>query len=330
MIPFSVLDLSPIMQGNTPADALRLTLDLARHAERWGYNRFWLAEHHNTLGIACAATAVVISYVAGGTSRIRVGAGGVMLPNHPPLVVAEQFGTLASLYPGRIDLGLGRAPGTDKATTQALRRYNDSAHHFADDVAELRGYFQPPQPGQAVRAVPGAGLEVPMWILGTSLFSAQLAARLGLPYAFATHYAPGQMTEALAVYRNEFQPSSQLGKPYVMLGFNVYAAEEDAEAERLFTTLQQQFINQRRNADAPFPSPIDNIDAFWSQDEKKVAEQAFCCSAVGAPDTVRSQIEEFLELGHPDELLITSQIHDHSARLRSFEIAASILRRLGA
>ncbi|WP_375754858.1 LLM class flavin-dependent oxidoreductase [Corallococcus exercitus] len=330
MIPFSILDLSPIMQGTTPADAFRRTLDLAQHAERWGYNRFWLAEHHNTLGIACAATSIVIAYVAGSTSRIRVGAGGVMLPNHSPLVVAEQFGTLASLHPGRIDLGLGRAPGTDKVTAQALRHYVEGANNFSADVAELHAYFQPPQPSQAVRAVPGAGMEVPLWILGTSLFSAQLAAKLGLPYAFASHFAPGQMSDALDTYRNEFQPSPQLGKPYVMLGLNVYAADEDTEGARLFTTLQQHFTYRRRKADAPFPPPADNLDAFWTTEEREVAEQAFCCSAVGAPDTVRQHIEEFIELGQPDELLLTSQIYDHAARLHSFEIAAGILTRLNA
>lgn len=330
MLPFSILDLSPIMQGTTAADAFRRTLELARHAEQWGYHRFWLAEHHNTLGIACAATSVVMAYVAGGTSRIRVGAGGVMLPNHAPLVVAEQFGTLASLYPGRIDLGLGRAPGTDKATAQALRHYFERSNHFSDDVAELHSYFQPPLPHQEVRAVPGAGLEVPLWILGTSLFSAQLAAKLGLPYAFASHFAPGQMCDALDAYRNAFQPSPRVPKPYVMLGMNVCAAEEDAEGERLFTTLQQQFTNRRRKADAPFPPPTDDIDAFWSTDEREVAEQALCCSAVGAPDTVRQQFEEFISIGHPDELLLTSQIYEPARRLRSFEIAAQVLSHLPA
>ena len=255
MVPLSVLDLAPIVEGGDAADAFRRSLDLARHAERWGYRRYWLAEHHGMPGIASAATAVVIGHVAAGTSTIRVGAGGIMLPNHAPLVIAEQFGTLASLFPGRIDLGLGRAPGSDQLTTRALRRNPLAADTFPDDVVELMGYFRPPHPRQLVRAVPGAGLDVPIWILGSSLFGAQLAAELGLPYAFASHFAPAALTEALEVYRARFKPSAQLERPYVMLGVNVFAAETDDEGRRLFTSLQQAFVNLRRGHPGPLPPP---------------------------------------------------------------------------
>lgn len=330
MIPFSVLDLAPVCEGSDAAQSFRNTLDLARHAERLGYRRYWLAEHHNMPGIASAATAVLIGYVAGGTSTIRVGSGGVMLPNHAPLQVAEQFGTLASLYPGRIDLGLGRAPGTDQPTARALRRYFDSAEAFPNDVVELLGYFEPAQPGQAVRAVPGAGIDVPLWLLGSSLFGARLAATLGLPYAFASHFAPDAMTQALDVYRREFRPSPRLQRPYAMLALNVVAAESDAEARRLFTTLQQSFVNLRRGKLGHVPPPIDDIEAYWTPQEKFGVEQALACSVVGSAETVERGIADFIARHRPDELMLTANIFDHAARLRSFDIAAAARERLAA
>jgi luciferase family oxidoreductase group 1 len=327
MIPLSVLDLAPIIQGATAADAFRNTLDLAQHVERWGYHRFWLAEHHNMPGIASAATAVVIGHVAGGTQRIRVGSGGIMLPNHAPLMVAEQFGTLASLYPGRIDLGLGRAPGTDQRTSRALRRdMLGTAEAFPQDVLELQFYFREAEPNQPVRAVPGAGLNVPIWLLGSSLFSAELAARLGLPFAFASHFAPDLMMDALRVYRGGFQPSAQLSKPYAMLGLNVFAAETDAEARRLMTSVQQQFISLRRGRPGPLQPPIDTIEALWSPLEQLGIESALACSVVGSPETVRRGVEAFIERTGADELITTAQIYDHAARLRSFELLASVTR----
>lgn len=328
MIPFSVLDLAPVCEGSDAAQSFRNTLDLARHAEALGYRRYWLAEHHNMPGIASAATAVLIGYVAGGTSAIRVGSGGVMLPNHAPLQVAEQFGTLASLYPGRIDLGLGRAPGTDQATARALRRYFDSAEAFPNDVAELLGYFQPARPDQPVRAVPGAGLDVPVWLLGSSLFSARLAAALGLPFAFASHFAPDAMTQALDLYRREFRPSAHLARPYAMLALNVAAAGTDGEARRLFTTLQQSFVNLRRGRPGLVPPPIDDIEAYWSPTEKFGVEQALACSVVGGPATVERGIAEFVDRFRPDELMLTANLYDHAARKRSFEIAAQASDRL--
>jgi luciferase family oxidoreductase group 1 len=324
LIPFSVLDLAPVCVGSDATQSFRNTLDLARHAERLGYRRYWLAEHHNMPGIASAATAVLIGYVAGGTSSIRVGSGGVMLPNHAPLQVAEQFGTLASLYPGRIDLGLGRAPGTDQATARALRRYFDSAEAFPNDVIELLGYFEPAQPDQAVRAVPGAGIDVPVWLLGSSLFSARLAATLGLPFAFASHFAPDAMTQALDLYRREFRASKRLREPYAMLALNLVAAETNAEARRLFTTQQQAFVNLRRGKPGLVPPPIDDIEAYWSPIEKAGVEQALACAVVGDAATVRQGIAEFIARHRPDELMLTANIFDHVARLRSFEIAASL------
>jgi luciferase family oxidoreductase group 1 len=323
-IPFSVLDLSPIRVGGDAALAFKETLDLAQHAERWGYRRFWLAEHHNMPGIASAATSIVIGHVAGGTSSIRVGSGGVMLPNHSPLVIAEQFGTLASLYPGRIDLGLGRAPGTDQRTARALRRDPSSAESFPQDVIELQSYFRPVEPGQAVRAVPGAGLNVPMWLLGSSLFSAQLAALLGLPFAFASHFAPAAMMAAIDLYRTKFQPSEALARPYVMLGLNVFAAETDAEARRHFSSLQKQFIDLRRGEPGPLQPPIDDIDTRLSPFERESIEEALACTVIGSPETVREGIARFIERTNPDELMVTAQIYDHAARLRSFEIAAEV------
>ena len=324
MIPFSVLDLAPVCEGSDVAQSFRNTLDLARHAERLGYHRYWLAEHHNMPGIASAATAVLIGYVAGGTATIRVGAGGVMLPNHAPLQVAEQFGTLASLYPGRIDLGLGRAPGTDQPTARALRRYFDSAETFPNDVVELLRYFEPAAPGQPVRAVPGAGVEVPVWLLGSSLFSARLAAALGLPFAFASHFAPDAMSDALDIYRREFRASVRLDKPHAMLALNVVAAGTNDEARRLFTTLQQTFVNLRRGKFGLVPAPIDDIEVFWTEQEKAGVERALGCAVVGDPDTVRNGIHDFIARHRPDELMLTANIFEHAARRRSFEIAASV------
>jgi luciferase family oxidoreductase group 1 len=325
VIPLSVLDLAPITQGSDAGGALRNTLDLARHAERWGYHRFWLAEHHNMPGIASAATAVVIAHVAGGTSAIRVGAGGIMLPNHAPLVVAEQFGTLEALFPGRIDLGLGRAPGTDPLTARALRRTLASdVDGFPRDVVELMSYFRDPQP--PVRAIPGAGLGVPIWILGSSLFGAQLAAALGLPFAFASHFAPAQMMDAISVYRSTFQPSPERAAPHVMLGINVIAAATDGEARRLLTSLQQAFVALRRGRPAPLPPPIDRFDDGIEPFERAQLDELLSCSAVGAPDTVRESMLRFVERTGADELIVAAQIFDHAARLRSYEITASAWR----
>jgi luciferase family oxidoreductase group 1 len=321
MIPFSILDLAPITEGSDATAAFRNSLDLARWGERLGYRRYWLAEHHNMPGIASAATAVLIGHVADGTSTIRVGAGGVMLPNHSPLQVAEQFGTLEALHPGRIDLGLGRAPGTDQATLRALRRYADAAETFPDDVLELLHYFEPAQPGQAVRAVPGAGLEVPVWLLGSSLFSARLAAALGLPFAFASHFAPDAMDTALEIYRRDFRPSRRLAQPYAMLGLNVVAADTDAEARRLFTTQQQSFINLRRGRPGLVPPPIDDIEAYWTPVEKLGVERALACAVVGGPDTVRRGLADFIARHRPDELMLTANIYEHELRRRSFELA---------
>jgi luciferase family oxidoreductase group 1 len=325
VIPFSILDLAPIPRGATAGVALANTLALAQHAEALGYRRYWLAEHHNMPGIASAATSIVIGHVAGGTRAIRVGSGGVMLPNHSPLVVAEQFGTLASLYPGRIDLGLGRAPGTDMLTARALRRDAvDSADQFPQDVMELQAYFATAQPGQRLRAIPGEGLDVPLWLLGSSLFSAQLAAMLGLPFAFASHFAPDLMREALDIYRSRFEPSRQLERPYAMLAANVIAADTDAEAQRQFTSQQQSFVNLRRGTPGQVPPPIDDIDAFWSPAERAMVERSLAVSFVGAPDTVRRGLAAFIEDMRPDELMITAHLHDQPARLRSIELVAGI------
>ncbi|MET0288883.1 MAG: LLM class flavin-dependent oxidoreductase [Pseudoxanthomonas sp.] len=325
-IPYSVLDLSPVCEGSTPADAFRNSLDLARHAEAQGYTRYWLAEHHNMPGIASAATSVLIGHIAGGTSNIRVGSGGIMLPNHAPLQVAEQFGTLASLYPGRIDLGLGRAPGTDQPTARALRRYFDSADQFPADVTELLRYFNPAQPGQLVQAVPGGGLEVPVWLLGSSLFSAQLAASMGLPFAFASHFAPDAMDQALALYHRDFRASARLQNPYAILGVNVIAAETDEEAKRLFTTAQQSFVNLRRSKPGLIPAPIDDIEAYWQPHEKVGVERALACSVVGGPETVKRGLAEFIDRHRPDELIIAANIYDHAARKQSYTLAAEALR----
>jgi luciferase family oxidoreductase group 1 len=321
-VTLSVLDLAPIPEGSDAAEALRRSLDLAQHAERWGYRRFWLAEHHSMPGIASAATSLVIAHIAGGTSTIRVGAGGIMLPNHSPLVIAEQFGTLASLFPGRIDLGLGRAPGSDQLTVRALRRHPSAADSFPHDVAELMHYFQPAQPGQAVQAVPGAGLEVPIWILGSSLYGAQLAAAMGLPFAFASHFAPGLMDQALELYRSGFRPSEQLERPYVMLGVNVFAADHKEEAQTLFTSLQQAFISLRLGRPGKLPPPEPGYAERLGPLERSILEQTLSTAIVGTPETVRRGLEAFAERTGADELMLTSQIFDHSARLRSFEIVA--------
>lgn len=326
MIPFSVLDLSPIPEGFSAADALANTLDLARHAEDWGYRRFWLAEHHNSPGIASAATSVLIGHVAGGTKTIRVGAGGVMLPNHAPLVIAEQFGTLATLYPDRIDLGLGRAPGTDMATARALRRGLDQHDGFPNDVVELLSYFEDePEEGARVRAIPGVGTHVPIWILGSSLYGAQLAAHLGLPYAFASHFAPGALEQATEIYRRTFRPSQWLEKPYFMLAANVFAAPTDEEGRYLRTTMQLGFARLRTGMPGQLPRPVEDLDAHISPEIRPMVDEALRISAVGSPDSVRAKLDEFIARYEPDELILTGQIHDHAARLRSFEIAADVL-----
>jgi luciferase family oxidoreductase group 1 len=325
MVPFSVLDLSNIVQGGTVADALHRSRELARHAEQLGYRRFWLAEHHNMPGIASAATAVVIAHVAAGTSTIRVGSGGIMLPNHAPLVIAEQFGTLAALFPGRIDLGLGRAPGTDQPTARALRRgARDVSDDFPQDVAELQAYFQPVVPGQVVQAVPGGGLDVPVWLLGSSLFGAQLAAVMGLPFAFASHFAPDNLEQALALYRQGFQPSAALAKPHAMAAIGVVAADTDAAAARLATSLQQSFVLLRRGTPAQLPPPVDSMDGLWTPLEQAGVEHAFREAVIGSPATVKRGLAAFLRRTGVDELMVTAAIHDHTARLRSFELVAQI------
>jgi luciferase family oxidoreductase group 1 len=324
MAALSILDLAFVPEGATPADALHRTLELAQHAERLGYVRFWLAEHHNMVGVASAATAIVIGYVAGGTRTIRVGAGGIMLPNHAPLVVAEQFGTLASLYPNRIDLGLGRAPGTDLATLRALRRGPSSAEHFYEDVLELQAYFAPLRPGQAIQAVPGAGLEVPLWILGSSLYGAQLAAALGLPYAFASHFAPGDLDAALATYREHFRPSAQLRDPYVMVGANAALADTEAEARRIFTTAQQGFTNLLRGGRGRLQPPIDDIERYWTPAEKAHVSRMLECSLVGSQASVREQLAALVARTAADEVIVSGAIYDQTARLRSYELLASL------
>ncbi len=325
--PLSVLDLAPIVEGSTPGEALRNSLELAQHVERLGYNRFWLAEHHNAVGIASAATAVVIAHVGAGTSTIRIGAGGIMLPNHAPLLIAEQFGTLEALYPGRIDLGLGRAPGTDRLTVLALRRDHTSADTFPQDVLELKRYLDDAQPGQAVRATPGAGSHVPLWILGSSLYGAQLAAMLGLPYAFASHFAPEALLPALEAYRSTFQPSEQLQQPYTMVGANAIVADTDETARRLFTSAQQSFTNIQRGARGRLPAPIDDIESYWSPMEKERASAMLRRSFVGSPETVRVGLDAFVAETGADELIVAASIHDHASRLRSYELLSEAAAR---
>jgi luciferase family oxidoreductase group 1 len=326
MIPLSVLDLAPITQGGSASEALRNSVDLAQHAERLGYRRVWLAEHHGMPGIASAATSVVIAHVAGGTRTIRVGAGGIMLPNHSPLMVAEQFGTLDALFPGRIDLGLGRAPGTDQLTARALRRNLASdPEAFPQDVIELMNYFRDP-PGQRVRAIPGAGANVPIWILGSSLFGAEVAAALGLPFAFASHFAPAQMMQAMEVYRSLFRPSSQLDKPYVMLGFNVFAADSDEEARLIASSSQQAFVNLRSGRPSPLPPPVPGYEESLEPHERASLSQVLSCSAIGTRETVRKRLREFVARTGADELIISAMIFDHRARVRSYEIAMEAMR----
>jgi luciferase family oxidoreductase group 1 len=329
MVPLSVLDLSPITEGSDAGQALRNSLDLARHVEALGYRRFWMAEHHNLPGIASAATAVALAHVAGGTSTIRIGAGGIMLPNHAPLVIAEQFGTLAALHPGRVELGLGRAPGSDQITNRAIRRnLLADIDQFPQDVVELMGYFQPAEPGQAVQAIPGAGLEVPIWILGSSLYGAQVAAYLGLPFAFASHFAPAMMMQALAIYRERFRPSAQLSLPHVMLGAVVVAAESDHEARFLFSSLQQSTLNNRTGRRGRVPPPVEDFDTRLDPYARAILDEAQACAIVGGPDTVRRGLDDFIRRTGADELMVTASIFDHNKRKRSFEIVAQLHREM--
>ncbi|RZL64136.1 MAG: LLM class flavin-dependent oxidoreductase [Variovorax sp.] len=324
MVPLSILDLSPICEGSDASQSFRNSLALAQHGERFGYSRYWLAEHHGMPGIASAATSTLLAYIGAGTSSIRIGAGGVMLPNHSPLVIAEQYGTLASLYPGRIDLGLGRAPGSDQRTAQALRRdLQSDADQFPQDVIELMDFLSK-EPRQAVRAVPGMGTEVPIWILGSSTFGAQLAAHLGLPYAFASHFAPQQLMQAIDIYRRTFKPSTQLKKPYVMLGFNVFAADTDEEAEFRASSWQQAFVNLRSGRPGRLPPPVQNYRSTVGPAENALLDSVLSCSAVGAVDTVRAGMQAFIERTGADELMVTSQVFDHAARLRSYELLAGL------
>lgn len=328
MTTYSVLDLSPIIEGGSPADSLRNTLELAQHAEGLGYRRFWLAEHHNIPGIASAATSVVIGYVAAGTSTIRVGSGGVMLPNHSPLVIAEQFGTLATLYPDRIDLGLGRAPGTDMATARALRRGMAQVDTFPQDVVELIGYLGDAAPDARVRAIPGQGTKVPVWILGSSLYGAQLAAHLGLPYAFASHFAPLALEQAAALYRDRFQPSAFLQDPYFMLAVNVFAADDEKTATYLKTSAQQSIVRLRSGNPGPLPRPVADISAHLDAAAIAMVDEALSCSVMGTPDMVAKGIEGLIAKYTPDEIIFNAAIHDHAARMRSFEIAAGAMQTL--
>ena len=331
MTPLSVLDLSPIVAGSDAATALRHSLDLAQHAEAWGYRRYWVAEHHNMDGVASSATAVLVGHIASGTRSIRVGSGGVMLPNHAPLVVAEQFGTLATLHPGRIDLGLGRAPGTDRLTMQALRRHLavESEDDFPRDVAELIGYLSEARPGAPaapVRAIPGTGTQGHVWLLGSSLYSAQLAAHMGLPFAFASHFAPDMLFDALDIYRARYRPSIQWPEPHAMVGVNVVCADSDDEAARLFTSLQQRFLGMHRGQRGPLPRPVSpaEMDVMWTPHEKAGVQRMLAASAVGAPDAVRTQLHALIERTRADELIVACAVHEHAARLRSYELLAGL------
>jgi len=325
MIPLSVLDLSPIIQGGDAGMALRNSLDLARHIEALGFVRYWMAEHHNLPGIASSATAVALAHIAAGTSTIRLGAGGIMLPNHAPLLIAEQFGTLAALHPGRIDLGLGRAPGSDGITARAMRRtLQNSGDDFPNDVVELMGYFQPAEPGQAVVAIPGAGLDVPIWILGSSTYGAQLAAMLGLPFGFASHFAPAMMMDAIAIYRQRFRPSAQRATPHVMLGVNIIAAETDEEARYLFTSIQQSFVNIRSGRPSPLPPPSEGYGERLDRYARRMLDDALSCAIVGSRDTVRHGMDAFIARTGADELMVTANIYDHERRKNSFRLVAEI------
>jgi luciferase family oxidoreductase group 1 len=328
-IKYSVLDLAPILEGGTATDAFKNTLDLAQHAEKWGFNRYWLAEHHNMPGIASSATSVVIGHVAAGTSSIRVGSGGIMLPNHAPLVIAEQFGTLESLFPGRIDLGLGRAPGTDQLTAYALRRERRSdGQDFPEQLDELRAYFNPKLDSQyrSVRAIPGEGLNIPIWLLGSSGYSAQLAGQLGLPFSFASHFSPENTLGALKLYRKNFEPSDVLQEPYAMVGVNVIAADTDEEAEFLATSMQQQFLNLFRNNPSPLLPPVKNLEGQLSEYEKMLLDSRIGSSIVGSPETIKTKLQEFLDETQADEMIINAQIFDHQARLKSFEIVSEVFK----
>ncbi len=330
MVPLSVLDLSPIVEGGDAGQSLRNSLDLALHVEALGYRRYWMAEHHNLPGIASAATAVALAHVAAGTSHIKIGAGGIMLPNHAPLVIAEQFGTLAALHPGRVELGLGRAPGSDQVTAHAMRRnLNADVDQFPQDVVELMAYFRPAEPGQAVQAVPGAGLDVPLWILGSSTFGAQLAAILGLPFAFASHFAPRMMMHALMLYRERFNPSPQLAAPNVMLGVTVVAAETDEEARFLFSSLQQSTLNNRIGRPGRVPPPVADFDARLDPRARAILADSQACAIVGGPETVRQGLEDFAARTGADELMVTANIFDHAKRKRSFEIVAQVHGAMG-
>ncbi|QYJ01295.1 LLM class flavin-dependent oxidoreductase [Thalassovita mediterranea] len=331
MIPFSVLDLAPIVEGSNPQDALARARRLATHADRLGYNRYWLAEHHNMPGIASAATAVMIAHAGQDTQNIRLGAGGIMLPNHAPIMVAEQFGTLEAIYPGRIDLGLGRAPGGDQLVSQALRRTMVGGEdRFPKEVMELQAFLGPVQPGQRVQAVPGGNTNIPLWILGSSTFGAQLAAYLGLPYAFASHFAPQQMKQAISIYRETFQPSEQLKKPYVMLGYNMIAADSDDEADRLASSLRRTFVNLRRGTPTRLAPPDPSFDAEIQPHERTMLESTLACTAIGSPRTVSEKVETFLADTGADELILSAHIFDEKARLRSYEIAAEVRESLSA
>ena len=328
MTPLSILDLAPIVEGSSATQALKNSLDLARHAERWGYRRYWVAEHHNMDGVASSATAVLVGHIAGGTSSIRVGSGGVMLPNHAPLVIAEQFGTLATLYPGRIDLGLGRAPGTDRMTMHALRRNlsGNEEESFPRDVLELQAYLGEGSPDQPVRAIPGIGTRVPIWLLGSSLYSAQLAAYLGMPFAFASHFAPDLLLQALEVYRAGYRPSADWPRPHAMVGVNVVCADSDAQAAHLFTSIQQRFLGMQRGQRGPLPRPIDPVqmESMWSPPEKAAVQRMLAAAAVGSPHSVGQQLDSIIERTAADELIVAGAIHDHAARLRSYELLTGL------
>ena len=330
MVHFSILDLAPVPEGSSARQALLNSADLAAHAEALGFHRYWMAEHHNMQGIASAATAVALAHVANHTKTIRIGAGGVMLPNHAPLLIAEQFGTLASLYPGRVDLGLGRAPGSDQIAARAMRRNLAGGDDFPQDVMELMAYFQEPAPGQRLQAVPGAGLAMEFWILGSSTYGAQLAAALGLPFAFASHFAPAMLDEALAIYRARFRPSGQMAQPHVMLGVSVFAAETDTEAQRLFSSQQQAFLNLRRGRPGKLPPPVDDMDARIDPMGRAMLADSLSCACVGSAETVRAQLAAFVARTGADEIMATAQIFDHEARKRSFAILAELGREIGA